>query len=219
MSSFYLASKSPRRKELLELLGLNPTVLAFNGHTLRNFAGDEEILPSEAPEDYVIRTAREKIIKALAHIKAHNMPLMPVLSADTTVICQGRILGKPNDAQEAASFLRLMSGSKHEVRTAVFVGTSPEHLRWAVSVSHVYFKHLTEEEIQAYIALDEPYDKAGGYGIQGLAGAFIEHIEGSYTGIMGLPIFETCALLKEFGIDCLEKSARYPHNTQTQNNK
>lgn len=213
MSSFYLASKSPRRKELLEQLGLTPTVLAFNDHTLRNFAGDEEQLPAEAPEDYVIRTAREKILKALAHIKENGLPPMPVLSADTTVICQGRILRKPDDAQEAAAFLRLMSGTQHEVRTAVFVGTDPLHLHWAVSVSRVYFKHLTEEEIQAYVSLAEPYDKAGGYGIQGLAGVFVEHIEGSYTGIMGLPIFETCALLKEFGIDCLRISTNDPHNT------
>ena len=145
MSSFYLASKSPRRKELLEQLGLTPTVLAFNDHTFRNFAGDEEQLPAEAPEDYVIRTAREKILKALAHIKENGLPPMPVLSADTTVICQGRILGKPDDAQEAAAFLRLMSGTQHEVRTAVFVGTDPLHLHWAVSVSRVYFKHLRKK--------------------------------------------------------------------------
>lgn len=200
MSAFYLASKSPRRKEILEQLGFTPIILASNDHTLLNFAGDEEQLPDEAPEDYVIRTAREKALIALAKIKAEKLEPLPVLSADTTVILNGKILGKPADRDEARSFLEQMSGCAHEVRTAVFVGTDEAHLEGMVSVSKVWFKKLSEEEIEGYINTPHPYDKAGGYGIQGLAGAFIEKIEGSYSGIMGLPVFETVELLKRFNI-------------------
>lgn len=200
-NTFYLASKSPRRKEILEQLGFRPVILASNDHTLRNFQGDEVQLPGEAPEDYVVRIAQEKALIAFEKIQQENRPVLPVLSADTTVIAQGQILGKPDDEKQAKAFLRSLSGSKHEVRTAVCVGTNKDNLLTAVSVSKVYFKELTEEEIAAYVRLAEPYDKAGGYGIQGLAGAFIKKIEGSYSGIMGLPVYETCELLARFGIN------------------
>ena len=179
----------------MEQLEFKPIILASNDHTLLNFAGDEEQLPNEAPEEYVIRTAREKALIALAKIKAEKLEPLPVLSADTTVILNGNILGKPADRDEARRFLEQMSGCAHEVRTAVFVGTDEEHLEGRVSVSKVWFKKLYEEEIEGYINTPHPYDKAGGYGIQGLAGAFIEKIEGSYSGIMGLPVFEPVELL------------------------
>lgn len=200
-NTFYLASKSPRRKEILEQLGFRPVILASNDHTLRNFQGDEVQLPGEAPEDYVVRIAQEKAIIAFEKIQHEKRPVLPVLSADTTVIAQGQILGKPDDEKQAKAFLRTLSESEHEVRTAVCVGTNKDNLLTAVSVSKVYFKELTEEEIAAYVRLAEPYDKAGGYGIQGLAGAFIKKIEGSYSGIMGLPVYETCELLARFGIN------------------
>ena len=200
-NTFYLASKSPRRKEILEQLGFRPVILASNDHTLRNFQGDEVQLPGEAPEDYVVRIAQEKAIIAFEKIQHEKRPVLPVLSADTTVIAQGQILGKPDDEKQAKAFLRTLSESEHEVRTAVCVGTNKDNLLTAVSVSKVYFKELTEEEIAAYVRLAEPYDKAGGYGIQGLAGAFIKKIEVSYSGIMGLPVYETCELLARFGIN------------------
>lgn len=203
MSKIYLASKSPRRKEILAGLGIEFDVVAVNDHTLLNFAGDEEQHPGEAPEDYVVRTACDKARAVLLKIQADGLDPRPVLAADTTVIVKGEILGKPKDRAEAESFLRAMAGTFHEVRTAVVAGTDPDQLVSDVSVSRVWFKALTDEEIAAYTATNEPYDKAGGYGIQGLAGLFIEKIEGSYTGIMGLPVFETARLLKPFGIKVL----------------
>ena len=199
--SLYLASKSPRRKDILEQLGFHPIVLANNDHTLRNFQGDEVQLPNETPQDYVERIAHEKAVIALGKIQAQALPLLPVLSADTTVIADGLILGKPDDETQAQDFLRRLSGKEHEVRTAVCVGTDVDNLLMRVSISTVRFKALTETEIRSYVRMAQPYDKAGGYGIQGLAGAFISEIHGSYSGIMGLPVFETCELLKSFGLD------------------
>lgn len=203
MPQFYLASKSPRRKEILTQMGLDFEVLAVNDHTLLNFEGDEEQLDNESPADYVIRTACDKAKAVLAKIEAEDLPRLPVLASDTTVISQGRILGKPKDEAEALEFLRAMSGTFHEVRTAVVMGTDPEHLDWEVSVSKVWFKPLSDEEMLAYAQTQEPYDKAGGYGIQGKAGLFIERIDGSYSGIMGLPVFETAKLLNRFGFKLL----------------
>ncbi len=199
--SLYLASKSPRRREILQQLGFSPIVVASNAHTLRNFQGDEVQLPGESPQDYVVRIAKEKALIAFEKLKRENQPVLPLLSADTTVIIDNMILGKPDDESQAKAFLRRLSGRTHEVRTAVCVGTEPDNLKLAVSISKVRFKTLSEDEISAYVRLAEPYDKAGGYGIQGLAGAFICDIQGSYSGIMGLPVFETCELLKSFGLD------------------
>lgn len=199
--TLYLASKSPRRKEILEQLGFQPIIVASNNHTLRNFQGDEVQLENETPEDYVVRIAREKALIGFEKLKRDHSPILPLLSADTTVIVDGRILGKPNDEEQAKEFLRSLSGRAHEVRTAVCVGTQPENLKTLVNISVVHFKALSEQEIEAYVRLAEPYDKAGGYGIQGLAGAFVTEISGSYSGIMGLPIYETCELLKSFGLD------------------
>lgn len=203
--TLYLASKSPRRREILEQLGFHPIIVASNDHTLRNFEGDEVQLKDEAPQDYVLRIAREKALTAFEKIRSENRPVFPLLSADTTVIADGLILGKPDDEKQAREFLRRLSGRAHEVRTAVCVGTAVENLKTAVSISRVHFKPLSEQEISAYVRLAEPYDKAGGYGIQGLAGAFISKIEGSYSGIMGLPIYETCELLKLFGLDLFKQ--------------
>ena len=202
MPSLYLASKSPRRRELLTTIGVTDFEVMPVGmaDVLTFVEGDEEQLPGESAENYVIRTAREKALAAIAKIRAEGREPAPVLAADTVVISDGIVLGKPADREEARSFMQLLSGRTHEVRTAVWVGTDAENIASAVSVSRVTFTSLSEEQIERYIATDEPYDKAGGYGIQGLAGLFIACIEGSYTGIMGLPVFETGNLLRPLGL-------------------
>lgn len=202
MPSLYLASKSPRRRELLTTIGVTDFEVMPVGmaDVLTFVEGDEEQLPGESAENYVIRTAREKALAAIAKIRAEGREPAPVLAADTVVISDGIVLGKPADREEAHRFMQHLSGRTHEVRTAVWVGTDAENLASAVSVSRVTFTSLSEEQIERYIATDEPYDKAGGYGIQGLAGLFIARIEGSYTGIMGLPVFETGNLLRPLGL-------------------
>lgn len=202
MPSLYLASKSPRRRELLTTIGVTDFEVMPVGmaDVLTFVEGDEEQLPGESAENYVIRTAREKALAAIAKIRAEGRTPAPVLAADTVVISDGIVLGKPADREEARRFMQHLSGRTHEVRTAVWVGTDAENLASAVSVSRVTFTSLSEEQIERYIATDEPYDKAGGYGIQGLAGLFIARIEGSYTGIMGLPVFETGNLLRPLGL-------------------
>lgn len=171
MPSLYLASKSPRRREILTTMGVKDFEILPVGkaEVLTYCAGDEEQLPDERPADYV------------------------VIAGDT-------ILGKPDGRDEAREFMRILSGRTHEVRTAVCLAMPSGLIRSAVSVSKVNFAPLTDEIIEAYIATEEPYDKAGGYGIQGLAGLFIREITGSYSGIMGLPVFETGALLRPLGL-------------------
>lgn len=205
MPSLYLASKSPRRRELLTTIGVTDfDVMPVGMADVLTFVeGDEEQLSGESAENYVIRTAREKALAAIAKIRAEGREPAPVLAADTVVISDGIVLGKPADREEARRFMQHLSGRTHEVRTAVWVGTDAENLASAVSVSRVTFTSLSEEQIERYIATDEPYDKAGGYGIQGLAGLFIACIEGSYTGIMGLPVFETGNLLRPLGLTAI----------------
>lgn len=199
MPQIYLASKSPRRREILASLGLTDIALLPAGDTrLTAYAGDEVQGLHELPQDYVVRTAREKALQALAKISAQQLPAAPVLSADTVVISQGRVLGKPVNLEEELEFLGQLSGSTHEVRTAVWVGTTPENLQHRVSISRVTFRPLNEVEMRAYAATSEPYDKAGGYAVQGMAALFISRIEGSYSGIMGLPVFETGILLRPY---------------------
>ena len=193
-SNIYLASASPRRAELLPLIGVSFEVL-----NLGEFGVDEAVHGREAPATYVQRLAREKAQAGVRAIAARDLAPRPVLGADTTV-CVGReILGKPGDAAdreaEAARMLRLLSGRTHRVLTAVAVAT-PKSVRVALSDSRVTFRRLTRAEIAAYIATGEPFDKAGGYGIQGPAAAFVSHLSGSYTGVMGLPLFETAELLR-----------------------
>lgn len=201
MPQLYLASKSPRRREILNGMGVTRlTVITVGQAQLTAYEGDEVQHPGESAADYVVRTARDKAIAALALVREQGLPPGPVLAADTVVICDGEVLGKPVDARQAAEFMRRLSGRAHEVRTAVVVGTAPEDLRVAVSVSSVTFAELSDDQIQRYVATSEPYDKAGGYGIQGLAGLFVERICGSYSGIMGLPVFETGRLLKPYNL-------------------
>lgn len=192
----YLASASPRRHEILTQLGVPHDVLR-----LPPAAGeDEPRLPGESPADYVERTAREKAQRALEFLARANVeqyPPRPVLAADTTVILGDDILGKPADIAEARHMLGRLSGTEHEVRSAVVLA-EPGRMLEAVSITTVRFAVLSPRDIDAYCASGEPMDKAGAYGIQGLAGLFIEHIAGSYTGVMGLPVHETGLLLRRF---------------------
>lgn len=197
----YLASQSPRRLELLRQIGLEPTVLP-----LRNSPGrvdvDETPLADELATDYVLRLARMKAQAGAAAQQMRRLPSWPILAADTTVTIDGHILGKPVDAAEAAAMLRRYSGRAHTVLTAVaaaYLG----RLEVVLNESVVTFKTLSEAEIATYVASHEAFDKAGGYGIQGRAALFIEHLSGSYSGVMGLPLYETSELLKTVGFEIL----------------
>ena len=190
----YLASQSPRRSELLRQIGVRFRVLAP--------VVDEAPLPREAPDVYVARMARLKAEAAWAHIARRRMKSKAVLAADTAVILGRRIFGKPASNAAAVSMLKALSGRTHQVLTAVAIAHE-QRLQLATSVSQVKFRRLSEAEIVRYVASGEPRDKAGAYGIQGLAAAFIARIEGSYSGVMGLPLFETTRLLQAFGIKVL----------------
>ena len=191
----YLASQSPRRKELLQQLGVDSIVLP--SHV------DESPLVGERVEDYVIRLAREKAEVCLLNLDEPGHDMLPILAADTTVCIDGVILGKPGNEQEAVAMLKSLSGRWHEVHTAVAVATE-SGTDTALSTTHVEIAALPDADIRAYVASGEPRDKAGAYGIQGLAGIFVKRIEGSYSGVMGLPVFETAQLLRKAGIELLK---------------
>jgi septum formation protein len=195
----YLASKSPRRRELLRQVGVEFELLSLRSDPLRGADVSEDVHPGEAPLAYVERVAREKGAFAWHVLQQRRQPLRPVLTADTTVTIDGRILGKPLHADEAVEMLERLSGRTHQVLTSVAVHYI-DITEQITQVSNVRFATLKPEIIKAYCATSEPYDKAGGYGIQGAAALFIEHIEGSHSGIMGLPLFETANLLRLAGL-------------------
>lgn len=188
--TIYLASRSPRRVELLQQIGLSCEILPADI--------DETQLQNESPENYVTRLARQKAEACFACLT----PLQrehAVLAADTTVVLAGKVLGKPENDDDARLMLQALSGSTHHVHTAValaFVNS----MEVVLSTTMVEIMTLTQTQIDAYIASGEHQDKAGSYGIQGLAGAWIKRIEGSYSGVMGLPVYETAALLRKHGI-------------------
>jgi septum formation protein len=198
----YLASRSPRRRELLKQIGVPFEVLLLREDLRRGADVDETPLPDESPGVYVLRMAREKAAAAARQIAFRGLPQRPVLAADTTVVLEGEIIGKPEDAEHAARILRALSGREHRVLTAVAVALR-EQMETQISVSSVRFRDLSEAEIRRYCASGEPLDKAGAYAIQGRAGAFVTRIEGSYSGIMGLPLAETAELLEKFDIPVL----------------
>jgi septum formation protein len=195
----YLASKSPRRRELLRQAGIDFELLMLRNDPQRGADVTEDVEDRESPEDYVARVALEKGAFAWNMVVTRRLTPRPVLSADTTVTMDGAILGKPAGQKEAVAMLEQLSGRTHEVLTSVAVHYK-DIAEQVTQVSKVRFATLSPAAIRAYCATTEPYDKAGGYGIQGLAALFVEHIEGSHSGIMGLPLFETATLLRKAGL-------------------
>jgi septum formation protein len=198
----YLASQSPRRRELLKQIGINFEMLLMRADPRRNIAVDETPHADEQPENYVRRVSQAKAEAGYAALRFRNLPPAPVLAADTAVALDGKIYGKPGSAEQAAVMLRQLSGREHQVLSAVAIALD-EHVEVALSVSTVRFVTLSEERIRRYLHTREYTDKAGGYAIQGQAGAFIENLSGSYSGVMGLPLFETVQLLQRFGYPTL----------------
>lgn len=187
----YLASASPRRRELLRQIGVHFQVIEPNV--------DEGVRSGELPREYVTRLAREKAEAAAAIVRERRLAPQPIVAADTSVVVDGDILGKPGDRAESAAMLARLSGRTHEVLTAVCV--LAEHPEIALSQSRVTFAELTADEIAAYWDTGEPRDKAGSYAIQGWGAQFVARLDGSYSGVMGLPLFEFTQLLKKMGLD------------------
>ncbi len=199
-SLIYLASRSPRRRELLTQIGVRFEAIHFREGSRQDADTNEAVLANEQPEDYVRRVTTLKAEAAWQRVTSRRgLQKKPILAADTTVALAGEILAKPVDREDAARMLRLLSGTQHHVLTAVAI-LYEQRIEMAVSKSLVTFATLDEERIAAYVQSGEPFDKAGGYGIQGRAGAFVERLEGSYSGVMGLPLYETATLLRLFGV-------------------
>jgi len=190
-SRIYLASQSPRRAELLQQIGV--------GFDVVSVAVDETMAATETPEAYAQRLALEKARAGWCQLRPDRQ--RPVLGADTIVIAGGTVMGKPASRQQAIEMLLTLSGNTHRVITAVALAGEHEAVR--SQCSRVTFRSLTRQECEAYWDTGEPRDKAGAYAIQGLAAMFITRLEGSYSGVMGLPLYETTELLKIFGIDTL----------------
>lgn len=196
----YLASKSPRRRELLRQIGVDFELLPFSpADSEKADMINEDALPGELPHDYVKRISKKKADFAWQALEQRYRLPRPILTADTTVVLGNRILGKPQDKKEAAAMLHELSGKTHQVLTCVTLRKKDE-LFQELQESEVTFANLSNEEIDSYCNTLEPYDKAGGYGIQGMAAKFIVRISGSYSGIVGLPLFETTRLLRKAGI-------------------
>jgi len=191
----YLASQSPRRRQLLEMLGVKHELLLPDPD--EDTESLEEPLPNEAPAKYVQRVTALKLDAAIDRLERRGLPPAPVLCSDTTVALGRTIYGKPGDSRDAARMLRELSGHTHRVLTAVAVQAGRRR-RAALSDSRVTFAKLTPAQVKAYVASGEPMGKAGAYAIQGGAAAYISHISGSYSGIMGLPMYETSNLLRAF---------------------
>lgn len=199
----YLASKSPRRRKLLEQIGVHYALIATEL--------EEEPLLGEAPEDYVLRVSLDK---AKAGQKLISGNELPVLGADTAVIVDERILGKPSCEDDAAAMLRTLSGRTHRVLSAVALVGSEESA--VLSISEVSFRQIRSAEIRAYWQTGEPADKAGGYAIQGLGALFVRELRGSYSGVMGLPLYETGRLLAAEGIRALDPETVENNRRDTQ---
>ena len=196
-SRIYLASRSPRRRELLKQAGIAFDLLLMRADRQRGVDVDEAPLAEEAPVDYVMRIASAKAAAGWRQVVMRRLPAGPVLAADTTIVLEGDIVGKPDNAEHAQQILRLLSGRTHQVLTAIAVARG-DHLEAALSTSAVEFRELEDGEIRRYVETGEPLDKAGAYAIQGRAAVFVRAISGSYSGIMGLPLYETAELLRRF---------------------
>jgi septum formation protein len=197
LSLIYLASQSPRRRQLLDQIGVRHELL------LADADEDAEALEheraDELPRDYVERVTHAKLAAARERLARRGLPAAPILCADTTVALGRRILGKPADATQAVQMLQALSGHTHRVLTAVAVAAGDDTL-FALSDSHVRFAPLPREVIDGYVASGEPFGKAGGYAIQSRIAGWIEHVDGSYSGIMGLPLYETAQLLRQASV-------------------
>ncbi len=191
MTDLYLASQSPRRRELLAQLGVRFEPLALSV--------PEERGPQESPEQYVERLALDKARAGLAQLREQGLPLAPVLGSDTIGVCLNKVLEKPLNRDHALTMWRLMSGREHEVMTAVALCSGERETVCRVRTT-VWFRALDEREMAAYWDSGEPKDKAGGYGIQGLGGVFVERIQGSYSAVVGLPLAQTAELLNQFQV-------------------
>ncbi len=194
VNDLYLASGSPRRRELLTQIHVTFAKISA--------PVDETPLPNELAHDYVLRLARAKAEAGWQQMLAQDLPVRPVLGADTTVALADHLLGKPDDDAHAIAMLKMLSGTTHEVLTAVALRREND-CETVLSISKVRFATLTDAQIRDYVASGEPHDKAGSYGIQGLAGLFVEHLDGSFTGVMGLPLHETAVLLARAGLGFL----------------
>lgn len=196
-SFIYLASQSPRRRQLLEQLGVAYQLLLPDAD--EDAEALEQVRPNEAPAAYVQRVTQLKLDAALQRLARRGQPAAPVLCSDTTVALGREILGKPADLADAARMLAKLAGRTHRVLTAVAVGLGP-YRDQVLSRSQVRFAALGADEVEAYANTGEPLGKAGAYGVQGRAATFIAHISGSYSGIMGLPLYETAQLLRRFQV-------------------
>ena len=193
--SIYLASQSPRRAELLTQIGVPFELLLANPN--EDVESLENHIAQESPAHYVSRVTQLKGTAAVIRLSQRAMPIKPILAADTTVAIGGTMLGKPRDADDAARMLKLLSGRSHRVFTAVSLAYNGKMLS-ALSTSKIRFTRLSAAQIDRYIETKEPFGKAGAYAIQGFAATFIQKIEGSHSGIMGLPLFETNQLLAAY---------------------
>jgi septum formation protein len=194
----YLASNSPRRRELLKQIGVQYELLLMRELAPRADI-DESPRPDETPHAYVERVVRLKADIALKVMRERKLQPRPILTADTTVTFDGAILGKPADRDEAMSMLKRLSGETHQVLTAVMVTSAEETFR-TLTTSLVTFSAISEDEIRWYVDTGEPMDKAGAYGVQGRAAKFIAKLSGSYSSVVGLPLFETAGLLRQAGV-------------------
>jgi len=193
----YLASRSPRRRDLLTQIGVRFDVLPFRTGGRADPEADETPLPGEAPEAYALRVALAKARHGVRLVQQRRLPEQAVLAADTTLDVDGKIIGKPVDDADAVDILWRLSGRTHRVITAVVV-TQADRIETRLSASEVRFRGLSSDEIGRYVATGEPRDKAGAYGLQGWGASFVESVSGSPSGIIGLPLCETVLLLRQF---------------------
>jgi nucleoside triphosphate pyrophosphatase len=200
--SIYLVSRSPRRRDLLKQIGVDFEMLLLRADPRRGVDVDETPLRDELPGDYALRIARMKAQAGVRVVSQRGLRPKPILAADTTVVLGEEIVGKPENAAHAERILAALSGREHQVISVVAVAFR-DQLDSRVSASSVWFRTLTDAEIRRYVASGEPVDKAGAYAIQGKGALFVARMEGSYSGIMGLPLAETAALLQKFGVSLL----------------
>lgn len=194
----YLASQSPRRRELLTQLGVRYELLLADEH--EDAEALEALIPGELPEAYVVRVTEAKLDAAIARLAARGLPAAPILCSDTTVAVDAQILGKPVDAADAFKTLSLLSGRRHRVITAVALGDRTRR-NAVLSVSAVDFAPISDAQMRRYVDSGEPFGKAGSYAIQSQAAAWVAHISGSYSGIMGLPLYETAQLFQQWDVN------------------